>query len=882
MQAKSRVIESYNVSLVGMIMAIALSAACSQNVEADWGFQKVFDFSDGYPGTGAHIGVSGTNPTIHNDIVMFGVSGGGDQGIFRYERGSLISFADNGSGDIFSSVSVSSFEAHDPYGAFLANQGSGNGLYTRSDDNQSTAIPIATPFTPIPSGSGNFTSFGDHSIDGQRVTFIGFGSSSQRGIYYKDVNSLGDPSLIVEKNNAMPGEGIGGDTYQSFSTVSHRGTTAVFAASGNARTGVFFKRFDTLFFQTGTIADNDTTIPGQATNFTAFRDPAYNGSNSAFLGFGSGVAGIYTNQGAGALRTVADTGTAIPQASGNFTSFGQGSLSYDGDDFVFEGTGANVSGVYIEKNGVLEKVVATGDVIDGRTINSVSLGRDGLSSGNLAVRLTFSDGASTFYTAFSEHRWDPTGGAGGNWDDQANWPLGARPSKAVHTFVEPTGPALVQGPTNFTHMRSLTLGSQGAGIAELQLQTAGQVLIDEMLTVQTAGKLGGEGALHATGGINNLGEIDLGNNSVTLSGGLVDNHGLLRGDGQVANRVTNHTDGEIRVGAGQTIRFTGSSNLNNGEIRLLNGGFAEFIGPLTNAPTGRILGRGTLDVGGAGLTNAGNLALSGGNADVFGDVANQATGKVSISGNSDVTFWDDVTDSGTLFNVSTGSSVTFFGTAGFGITGGGDVFFEDDVTPGSSPGMETFGGNVHFGELATLEIEIGGSLPGSEFDVLDITGKAALGGTLDVSLLNLGGGLFAPSLGDSFEILNTDDGLDGTTFSTLNLPALSSGLFWNIDYDANNVLLEVVSEFTADFDNDADVDADDLIQWQGDFGQNGNSDSDADNDSDGADFLAWQQQFGSGVSGSLASSQTVPEPSTSLLASCCALYFFRRKGSRNF
>ncbi len=47
-----------------------------------------------------------------------------------------------------------------------------------------------------------------------------------------------------------------------------------------------------------------------------------------------------------------------------------------------------------------------------------------------------------------------------------------------------------------------------------------------------------------------------------------------------------------------------------------------------------------------------------------------------------------------------------------------------------------------------------------------------------------------------------------------------------------------------DFDADGDVDAADLLKWQGDFGENGSSDADNDGDSDGADFLAWQRQLG--------------------------------------
>jgi hypothetical protein len=68
----------------------------------------------------------------------------------------------------------------------------------------------------------------------------------------------------------------------------------------------------------------------------------------------------------------------------------------------------------------------------------------------------------------------------------------------------------------------------------------------------------------------------------------------------------------------------------------------------------------------------------------------------------------------------------------------------------------------------------------------------------------------------------------------------------------------------ADFDEDGDVDGDDLAQWQGDFGENDLSDADDDGDSDGADFLAWQQQLGSGAA--MTAAQTVPEPASAFLA----------------
>ena len=57
---------------------------------------------------------------------------------------------------------------------------------------------------------------------------------------------------------------------------------------------------------------------------------------------------------------------------------------------------------------------------------------------------------------------------------------------------------------------------------------------------------------------------------------------------------------------------------------------------------------------------------------------------------------------------------------------------------------------------STLLIEIFGLNAGMEYDVLAISGTASLAGTLNVDLFDPGSGLFAPSLGDSFDILMAD------------------------------------------------------------------------------------------------------------------------------
>ena len=81
-----------------------------------------------------------------------------------------------------------------------------------------------------------------------------------------------------------------------------------------------------------------------------------------------------------------------------------------------------------------------------------------------------------------------------------------------------------------------------------------------------------------------------------------------------------------------------------------------------------------------------------------------------------------------------------------------------------------------------------------------------------------------------------------------------------------------------DFDNDGDVDAADLAQWEGDYGINGDSDADGDGDSDGRDFLAWQRNFGTGVP-LVAGSQAVSEPTAWLLLALGGVFIPRQYSS---
>jgi T5SS/PEP-CTERM-associated repeat protein len=83
----------------------------------------------------------------------------------------------------------------------------------------------------------------------------------------------------------------------------------------------------------------------------------------------------------------------------------------------------------------------------------------------------------------------------------------------------------------------------------------------------------------------------------------------------------------------------------------------------------------------------------------------------------------------------------------------GDVIVDGGtVSPGASPGALRVDGNYSQLAGSLLAIEIGGLLPGSQYDQLIVTGDLVLGGAVEISFVDG----FLPSAGDVFSIFNFD------------------------------------------------------------------------------------------------------------------------------
>ncbi len=105
------------------------------------------------------------------------------------------------------------------------------------------------------------------------------------------------------------------------------------------------------------------------------------------------------------------------------------------------------------------------------------------------------------------------------------------------------------------------------------------------------------------------------------------------------------------------------------------------------------------------------------------------------------------------------------------------------VSPGNSAGSITIEGNYTQQSTGVLDIQLGGTTAGTEYDQLTVTGTASLAGTLKVSLIDD----FLPQGDDSFTIVPYDT--RSGDFSTLNLP---EEYRWDIEYASSGVVLTVL------------------------------------------------------------------------------------------
>lgn len=513
------------------------------------------------------------------------------------------------------------------------------------------------------------------------------------------------------------------------------------------------------------------------------------------------------------------------------------------------------------------------------TTNVLTIGRDTLNSSPQQSTLDIDDGGlvDVNTTVFLER------------NGIINLSGGTLRLDSLQNFAEPlTSP--IKGKFNFNSGTLKFIGNRQVGADQTMIKMVGvaplisagkEIVVEGTATLFSAVTV--DGGTFTAGQIVNAqrlslrsGRLNVTNQAVTVgSGGTfesldvvqgltfdaaqgITNYGLLTGDGTIGGQLVNAPGGELRAQIGRSLLLTGAGNSNSGQIKLL-GGELEFSQDLTNDAGSFISGNGSLHVHG-GLSNLGTMNFAG-TANVSGPVTNAAGGKIISGGGGATIFYDDVVNNGEIRTSTNGFSVFFGNVSGGGnFTGTGTVNFEGDLSPGSSPATVSFAGNVTLGSDSVLKIELGGTLPGSQYDQLNVAGDLTLAGRLEVTLING----FTPAAGQTFDFL-TGGNISGT-FSALMLPSLPS-LAWDTSQLTSGLLRLSSAGTLGDYDANGTVEAADYVVWRNNLGS---SISLPNDDTPGVgqdDYTRWRVHFGQNDSGGsgFGVDAAVPEPLTALL-----------------
>jgi hypothetical protein len=302
----------------------------------------------------------------------------------------------------------------------------------------------------------------------------------------------------------------------------------------------------------------------------------------------------------------------------------------------------------------------------------------------------------------------------------------------------------------------------GTAIANTVLFTlsGGTFQVDGNWNLLTTNNWNG-GTLKSSGIITNSGTLTLGgssskylNTQLNNTGSIVENDYILAfNDGAILNNSGNY---ELQKG---DISKSSSSvgTFNNSGIFKKTTTATSIIGVAFNNIGTVEAQSGTLNFVNTYTHNNANLILKGGTV-TFSNALNINGG--SIEGNGSINV--GVTNSG-LLNPRHASNTEF-----------GRLTINSSYTETNS---------------ANINIQLGGSTAGTNFDQVDINGNATFDGTLNVSLLNN----FTPTLGSTFDIL-TYDALNSSSNLDFTGLDINSTLQFLPQWSSNKLTLKVVDK----------------------------------------------------------------------------------------
>jgi fibronectin-binding autotransporter adhesin len=203
--------------------------------------------------------------------------------------------------------------------------------------------------------------------------------------------------------------------------------------------------------------------------------------------------------------------------------------------------------------------------------------------------------------------------------------------------------------------------------------------------------------------------------------------------------------GELRVGPLTTMILDSSGPVTLGNLTTIDGG-------TLSAANGFVLNAGSAITGQGTVNSSNTLAL---HSVVNGIIqGNSPSQPITLSG------W--IKGTGTLSNVSFAPGATY--------------------DPGFSP-TTVFVGNIAFNSGSTLNIDLGGTTPGSQYDQIISSGAVTLAGTLNLVPY----GAYVPAAGDKFVVMTYANATG--TFSAINGTSAGPGLTYSVVYEPNAIVI---------------------------------------------------------------------------------------------
>ena len=383
------------------------------------------------------------------------------------------------------------------------------------------------------------------------------------------------------------------------------------------------------------------------------------------------------------------------------------------------------------------------------------------------------------------------------------------------------GDVVVDGAGSFVSTGTINVGqSSSAGPSRLQVSNNAMVFASQT-------------------NITSQGRIEL-SNGLLRTGQFSTNNGVIIGTGEVQFSSTSPINNYGRIeSAGAPLRFTGGSGaLQNYGVIAAENGALEFNRTISNSTTGpnaaeitlrnASMRMGLLAGSGPQLTNSAVLAAIGGTSDFYGRVTNTATGSIAVTNRSVMIFHDDV--------VAEGGNITVF-------PGSSAVFLED----------------LTMNEGSQLHANLAGTNQNTGFGDVEVVGVATLAGNVQATLA----AGYTPAAGDSFQIVAASS-IAGA-LSLGDMPALPSGLKWDLDHEASRVILNVAPGLAGDYNSNGAVDSGDYVLWRKTLTQAGPNlaaDGNSNGVVDAGDFAFWRSRFADTAGAGLSNTTTIPEPAS--------------------